>query len=240
MRKKFRKIELNDGNDWAWNVTERDNYYRTKTLKIWKNKVCVYGRSSDEDGNYDLPIVTPKFITKFINIYLKDNTMKKTKLNRKDFTFFWSGPFSQWYAAEIEIDGEKFNCNEQYMMYKKALLFEDEEVANAIMRTQSPLQQKALGRKVRGFDKEKWDAVCRKIVYDANYAKATQNQNILDEYHRTRMTEIVEASPEDKIWGIGLHESDERILDRDQWDGTNWLGEAIMQVRETLIKEGKM
>ena len=77
------------------------------------------------------------------------------------YVFFWGGVCSQWYPSQFEINEQKFNCAEQYMMYKKAILFEDEEVANAIMRTNNPREQKALGRKVRGFDVEKWEEVCR-------------------------------------------------------------------------------
>lgn len=166
--------------------------------------------------------------------------METTKLNRKDFTFFWSGPFSQWYKSEFEIDGQKYVTAEQYMMYKKAILFGDEDVANAIMKTNNPREQKDLGRKVRGFDKEKWEENCKDYVYEANYAKAIQNKEILDHFKETMGTELVEASPYDTIWGIGLHETDEKILDRDNWRGTNWLGEALMDVRKTLIKEGKL
>ena len=124
------------------------------------------------------------------------------------------------------------------MMYKKALLFEDESVANAIMATFNPKEQKALGRKVRGFDKEKWEEVCREYVYEANYAKFTQNPRLLEELMSYGDREIVEASPEDKIWGIGLHETDERVHDKSQWQGTNWLGEAIMRAKDQIIKEG--
>lgn len=151
--------------------------------------------------------------------------------------FFWGGECSQWYSSWIEIDGEKFSCTEQYMMYKKALLFGDEEVANAIMRTQNPKEQKALGRKVSGFDKEKWEAVCRDYVYEANYAKFTQNADLLKVLISYGDREIVEASPEDKIWGIGLIYSDPKCDNKETWEGTNWLGEAIMRVRETLKKE---
>jgi ribA/ribD-fused uncharacterized protein len=164
--------------------------------------------------------------------------MEATKLNRKDFTFFWGGYFSQWAPTPFIIDGVLFNTAEQYMMYNKALMFGDFEIAKQIMETSSPKDQKALGRKVKGFDKDHWETYCRKIVYDANVAKAKQNEVVMEEYKRTRGTEIVEASPEDRIWGIGLHETDERILDRDQWDGTNWLGIAIMEARQTLVEEG--
>jgi len=153
--------------------------------------------------------------------------------------FFWSGIFSQWFKSPFEIDGEKYSTAEQYMMYKKALLFEDEEVANAIMRTQNPREQKALGRKVRGFEWDVWESNCREYVYEANYAKFTQDQILLDEFISYGDREIVEASPKDYIWGIGLHYSDENCEDKYKWKGTNWLGEAIMRVRETLKEEGK-
>lgn len=150
------------------------------------------------------------------------------------FVFFWGGTFSQWCTSPFEIGGFQYNCCEQYMMAQKALFFDDFVIYNQIMETSYPAQQKALGRKVKGFDKEKWDSVCREIVYDANFAKFTQNPKMLTELMATGDREIVEASPEDKIWGIGLHENDERVHDKSKWQGTNWLGEAIMQVREKL------
>ena len=155
----------------------------------------------------------------------------------EEFVFFWGGICSQWYSSWFEIDGQKYSCAEQYMMYKKALLFEDEDVANAIMRTQNPMEQKALGRKVRGFNKDKWEEVCREYVYEANYAKFTQNPDLLFELVSYGDREIVEASPEDPIWGIGMHETNPDIFDRTKWKGTNWLGEAIMRVRDTLKVE---
>jgi ribA/ribD-fused uncharacterized protein len=163
-----------------------------------------------------------------------------TKLNRADFTFFWGGLFSQWATRGFTIDGVEFSSAEQYMMYKKALMFGDFDAASQIMATDNPRDQKHIGRGVKGFNKDVWESACRQIVYDANYAKARQNPDVMDEYHRTRMTEIVEASPEDRIWGIGLHEDDADILDRSKWKGTNWLGIAIMDVRTTLIEEGYM
>ena len=148
--------------------------------------------------------------------------------------YFWSGIYSQWNKSDFTVDGQKFTTAEQYMMYKKALLFEDEEVANAIMRTNNPREQKALGRKVRGFDTDVWNSVCREYVYEANYAKFTQDESLLKELMETGDREIVEASPKDRIWGIGLHYDDERVHDKSQWQGKNWLGEAIMRVRKEL------
>jgi ribA/ribD-fused uncharacterized protein len=105
------------------------------------------------------------------------------------------------------------------------------------MITKGPKEQKALGRSVKGFDKNKWEAVCREIVYEANYAKFTQNTVMKSELLRSGDRELVEASPYDNIWGIGMSESDKDILDKSKWKGTNWLGEAIMKVRKTIIEE---
>ena len=153
------------------------------------------------------------------------------------FVFFWGGTFSNWAESPFKIDGVVYNCCEQYMMVKKALLFGDFEAAKNIMNTFDPSEQKAYGRGVKGFNQARWEAICKKIVYDANYAKFTQNPKMHDELMCTLGKEIVEASPEDKIWGIGLHESDPRAWDKATWQGTNWLGEAIMSVRDTLLKE---
>ena len=151
---------------------------------------------------------------------------------------FWGGPFSQWCPSDFTVDGVDFCCTEQYMMYKKALMFGDFESAAEVMETQSPKKQKEIGRGVKGFVKEQWEAYAKSIVYDANYAKFTQDINLQNDLKNTIGTELVEASPEDKIWGIGLHESDERAYDRSTWLGTNWLGEAITKVREDLLDEG--
>jgi adenine phosphoribosyltransferase len=124
------------------------------------------------------------------------------------------------------------------MMAKKAMLFNDVESYNMIMYADNPRDQKAFGRRVKGFDKDKWEAVCREYVYEGNYAKFTQNPKMCEELLSSGNLEIVEASPEDKIWGIGLHESDPRVHDKSQWQGTNWLGEAIMRVRTELNNSG--
>lgn len=155
----------------------------------------------------------------------------------KKYTFFWGGPFSQWAPSEILIDGVKYNCCEQYMMAQKALLFKDIESHDAIMKASHPSDQKALGRKVKNFNKETWEQIAKSVVYRANQAKFTQHKHYYDDLMATGDTLLVEASPEDKIWGIGLAESDPRVHDESQWQGTNWLGEVITDVREDLKNE---
>lgn len=157
---------------------------------------------------------------------------------KEDFIFFWGGTFSQWCPSVFTIDGVDYNCSEQYMMAKKALLFGDTDAYREIMLEDEPATQKAIGRTVRGFNKEKWEQYCQKFVYDANLAKFKQNPRMLKELLATDYSKkIVEASPEDKIWGIGLRDSDSRALDESTWLGTNWLGIAIMKVRSTILNE---
>ncbi len=152
--------------------------------------------------------------------------------------FFWSGIYSQWFESPFEAEGQIFNTAEQYMMYKKAMLFNDEDIANAIMRTRNPKEQKALGRQVRGFNSKKWNEHAINIVSEGNYQKFKQNPNLSKTLLGKHLNkEIVEASPFDKIWGIGLHFNDEACDDKSKWQGTNWLGISIMNARERLIKE---
>jgi ribA/ribD-fused uncharacterized protein len=156
------------------------------------------------------------------------------------YTFFWGGLFSQWADSKIMIDGVEYNCCEQYMMAQKALLFKDMEMYQEIMNEQYPAIQKSLGRKVKDFDSEKWNAIAKHVVYRANTAKFTQNKNFFDALMATGDTLLVEASPEDTIWGIGLSENDPRALDKTQWLGTNWLGQIITDVRMDILNEKEM
>lgn len=150
------------------------------------------------------------------------------------YVFFYGGPFSQWLGCDFKVDGVTYNCAEQYMMHQKALTFGDTEIAAQIMRERHPRDQKALGRKVRNFDAKKWNEVARDIVYKGNYAKFQQNKGLLYALNETKGKLLVEASPTDKIWGIGLSTDDERRHDPANWRGTNWLGEVITKVREDL------
>lgn len=152
------------------------------------------------------------------------------------YTFFWSGPFSNWTTAPFVLDEQKYGCVEQYMMQKKALMFGDIEIANEIMNTTNPREQKAWGRKVRNFDMAKWAAVARDIVFRGCLAKFTQNSEMYDEIVKTKGTLIVEASPLDKVWGIGLDAKTAEVTPIDEWKGTNWLGQVLTEVRETLIE----
>lgn len=120
------------------------------------------------------------------------------------------------------------------MMHQKALLFGDLKIAEQIMSTNSASVQKKLGRQVKGFDQNVWEAECQRIVYEGNQAKFTQNEELLAALLATRGTTLVEASPDDRIWGVGLAEDNPRIRNRSTWRGTNWLGEILTRLREEI------
>ena len=155
------------------------------------------------------------------------------------FTFFYGGPASQWYPSQFMIDGVTYNCAEQYMMAMKAVLFNDADALQIIMDTNNPKIQKAAGRTVQGFDQILWEQNCKLYVYRANLAKFMQNSDLLNWLLATGDTTLVEASPWDRIWGIGLGQDDPLRLDRATWQGTNWLGMIITNVRED-IKAGRL
>lgn len=157
---------------------------------------------------------------------------------RGRFTFFWrqESPFSQWHPCEFEVEGQRFHCAEQSMMYGKAKLFGDEEIAARILEARTPKEHKALGRAVRGFEGAVWERERERIVYEGNRAKFTQNAGLLAALEATAGTELVEASPLDRIWGVGLSADNPRIQDPSQWRGLNLLGKVLTRLREDLLR----
>ena len=152
----------------------------------------------------------------------------------KNYVFFYKEAFSQWHMVDMTVDGVTYNCCEQYMMHKKALLFGDTEVAEEVMNTKHPRDQKALGRKVKGFDKAIWDKACVGIVFTGNLAKFSQNEHLKKMLLDTGDRILVEASGEDIIWGIGMYENDLGIEFPFNWKGTNLLGWCLTLVKREL------
>ena len=161
------------------------------------------------------------------------NTDEKFYENENGVYFKSSWP-SQWHLISFVIDGTTYNCCEQYMMAEKARFFNDKESEVLIMGTDEPKEQKSYGRGVKNFNEDAWNVVADMVVYRANFAKFSQNEDLRRKLLSTGGKIFVECSPYDKIWGNGLNITDTLHTHEDFWKGTNRLGKAIMKVRETL------
>lgn len=158
-----------------------------------------------------------------------------------DTAYFWMpedvpyGGLSHWCPAKmLDDEGISFSTVEHYMMYHKAMLFGDNSIAQDILSMQTPDEAKAAGRRVQGFDKERWTTHREQIVFDGNLLKFSQHDKLKELLLETGTKPLVEASPEDNLWGIGFSAAD-AAQHRDQW-GQNLCGIAIERVREKLQK----
>lgn len=160
--------------------------------------------------------------------------MKETETH----IYFWDGIYSNWSHSEfnekIEDKEYHFDCAEQYLMASKAFVFGDDIAFKNIMATKSPMDQKAFGRGVKNFDDVIWARYARRIMYRGLYSKFSQNPELKEILLSTGNKIIVEASPVDKRWGIGVSVKD---ASPDNWLGCNWLGQVLMRVRKDL-REG--
>lgn len=161
-------------------------------------------------------------------------------IETETMVLFWQPPgvFGQWTESPFEVDGVRYVCAEQFMMAEKARLFGDEATRAKILADPSPRAHKALGRAVAGFDEATWTRERLEIVVRGNRAKFGQNPAMRAALLATGDKLLVEASPLDRVWGVGLRADDPRIHDRAQWRGENLLGEALMRVRAELRAAG--
>ena len=164
--------------------------------------------------------------------------------SRDDFVFFWGHDdrgfnvgkscLSQWYLCLFNVDNIYYNCAEQFMMAEKARIFGDEEAWQQIMASYDPMTIKKLGRKVRNFNAHVWKKNCQKIVMRGNLAKFSQIPGLKEYLLGTGDKILVEASPKDTIWGIGLAEDAPEASNPRLWQGENLLGFTLMEVRDML------
>lgn len=155
----------------------------------------------------------------------------------KDYIFFYSNKdyLSNFYPSSFQYGLHRYSCVEQYIMAQKALLFNDLSSFKLIMTTQTPLVMKRYGRKVKNFQENTWRQHRNQILYNGLLAKFTQNKHLQLELIKTCNKTLVEASPRDCIYGVGLSEHDDRILDPTKWRGQNLLGKTLMLVRSTIL-----
>jgi ribA/ribD-fused uncharacterized protein len=166
--------------------------------------------------------------------------------NKVKYVFFWghrkpeSGVskscFSQWYESSFNVDGKQYQTAEHFMMAEKARLFGDFEAEKSILASANPGAAKKFGRNVLGFNEAIWINNRFEIVVKANIEKFGQNPELKEFLLNTGDRVLVEASPVDRIWGIGLAEDNRDIENPNNWKGLNLLGFALMEVRERLVK----
>lgn len=165
------------------------------------------------------------------------------------FVFFWGhrpsktgevskSCFSQWWPSPFSADGIDYPTAEHWMMAEKARLFGDEHIRRRILVAASPGAAKALGREITAFDQETWNDARYDIVVTGNFLKFSQNPDLGAFLLGTGTRVLVEASPVDTVWGIGLEEKDPAAADPEQWKGENLLGFALMSVRDLLAGQG--
>ena len=143
--------------------------------------------------------------------------------------------FSQWYPAAFVLDGQRYASAEHYMMAEKARLFGDQAALARILHASTPGAAKSLGRKVRDFDEQRWNDQRFDVVVAGNLAKFSQDDDLRAFLLATGRRILVEASPVDRIWGIGLSRDDARAERPEAWRGQNLLGFALMEVRQELV-----
>ncbi len=142
--------------------------------------------------------------------------------------------FSQWYESPFQIEDIVYPTAEHYMMVQKAELFNDSFIKEKILQSQHPAEAKKLGRSVKSFKQDIWKKNREKIVFAGNMAKFSQNPHLKDFLLGTNDRILVEASPNDRIWGIGLVADNPEIENPWKWKGLNLLGFTLMQVRNQL------
>lgn len=145
-----------------------------------------------------------------------------------------NGYLSNWYLSDFCVDNIQYSSMEQYMMYQKALLFDDREIARQILDITNVGKIKALGRSVKNYEDMIWNGMRQLIVYQGLFEKFQQNIELREKLLATQDHILAECAVQDQIWGIGLSMKDERRFNLGEWQGQNLLGFSLMRVRTVL------
>jgi hypothetical protein len=162
-----------------------------------------------------------------------------------EWLFFWghtpkqqvgvdAACLSQWFPRAFVVDGVRYATAEHWMMAEKARLFGDADALARVLESETPAAAKAIGRQVRGFDDEAWERARFEAVVRGNVAKFGQHEDLRAFLLGTGERVLVEASPRDRVWGIGLGASNPDARDPSKWRGRNLLGFALMEARARL------
>ena len=145
-----------------------------------------------------------------------------------------NGYLSNWYLSDFIVNGVSFSSMEQFMMYRKAVCFNDETVAEQILSTSDVAKIKALGRRVSNYDESMWNGIRQITVYEGLLAKFSQNEDLKAKIKATGNAILAECAVKDRIWGTGLSMKNPDRFNKAKWNGQNLLGYALMMVRERL------
>ena len=174
---------------------------------------------------------------------------KFAKNEKVEFLFFWGHKadhgqvtgkfcFSQWFERSFVVKSIEYPTAEHWMMAQKAKLFKDEATYQKIIQCKQAGEAKELGRQVLNFDEFLWKKYRYEIVKIGNIYKFNQNKDMGEYLLNTHPRVLVEASPVDIIWGIGLAADNEKANNIYAWRGLNLLGFALMEARDFLKKNG--
>lgn len=147
------------------------------------------------------------------------------------------GFLSNWYLSDFEVEGICFSSMEQFMMYRKAMTFEDQAVASLILETRDVARIKELGRQVSGYDDRTWNGVRQILIYEGLLQKFAQKEDLKEKLLGTGNAVLAECAVRDRIWGVGLSMKDPNRLCPSKWQGQNLLGYSLMITRERLREE---
>jgi hypothetical protein len=161
---------------------------------------------------------------------MNPNFLKYTTIKGK-YLFFLKGQLSNWWRSPMIYKDHNFRDTETAFMWEKAMFFKDYETANKILESKSPREAKDLGRLVKNYNDVEWSKVRKQYMSDVNVCKYFQNEDLKELLLSTKPYILVEANPVDKIWAIGMSETDEGIENPNNWKGQNLLGQVLMEVR---------
>lgn len=231
------------GNDTAMVTVSRDpeQYTQTSIENDYKQLNELLNWWTGEDYDY-----YNEWLSETVDMLKKNRQIGETlKINANTVSAVYfhlpeepNGYLSNWYASEFDLDGIHFTSVEQYIMYRKCMLFGDTASAKAVLAAKTPDQQKAIGKKAGGYIENVWNGIRQMVVLEGLMAKFSQNEDLKQDILDTGDSWLVECAGQDKIWACGIHLDDEKRKDASNWSGTNILGFALMEIRDRLRNSG--
>ena len=227
---------------WAiYNHTEDGHYhpYRQKVRRI-ADQLIFNGQIYNTETVHRLPsqfhpeiVASPskKGITAFFTGASPLSNHYRSPFQRSKLGFYV--PFNSQ-RSPFQVGKETYNCVEQFLMFRKALLFKDDETARKVIATSNPKEQKHLGYTIKGPNKDLWESKRDAIMKTALEAKFEQCDMCKTFLKNTKPNRLAEASPSDRYWGIGLGLRDQNVWDTKLWKGQNKLGEMLMEICQSL------